>query len=122
MTALTAAASSLIEKYQCPEAAWVKLEISPRTQTWGNSEASKRPTARLSCPTEKMTPDAASTIKKLPRCAGLPPACHPQGDVLNLDPTGDKNLVHQCRVSMLSTENGLLSNHRNINPILPNDA
>src|SRR5690349_2861480 len=45
MTARTAARLSLSVKYQCPDAACVKLEISPRTHSAGMLRSNNCPTA-----------------------------------------------------------------------------
>src|SRR5690606_41375614 len=56
ITARTAAASSLMEKYQCPDAARVKLETSPATHRRGTPSSSNCATRRLSCDTVRTAP------------------------------------------------------------------
>ena len=51
ITARTCAALSLSVKYQWPELARVKLEISPAIQVSGNERSSRRATAWLSAET-----------------------------------------------------------------------
>src|SRR5690606_38307808 len=53
MTARSEAASSFRVKYQCPDAALVKFEISPRTATCAKLASRSPPTWRLSCETER---------------------------------------------------------------------
>src|SRR5690606_40576160 len=62
MTALTAARSSLRVKYQCPEAAWVKLETSPRTHSNGMLHSNNCPTAWLSWATDRICPVKSSCV------------------------------------------------------------
>src|SRR5690606_19183866 len=61
MTARTAAPSSFTEKYQWPDAAWVKLEISPRTQMREKLPSSSAPTRRFNWLTVH-TPSPAGSI------------------------------------------------------------
>ncbi|MEE9940698.1 hypothetical protein WJ974_09725 [Achromobacter xylosoxidans] len=55
MTARTAARLSLSVKYQCPEAACVKFEISPRTHSAGMLRSNNCPTAWFSWATVRIS-------------------------------------------------------------------
>ncbi|MNR17107.1 hypothetical protein D3C85_1337490 [compost metagenome] len=55
MTARTEARLSLSVKYQCPEAACVKLEISPRTHNAGMLRSNNCPTAWFSWATVRIS-------------------------------------------------------------------